>query len=191
MELYGYDSFEQMIADNCAPVLMGAKAGNLICMEIKYFQEIEAELIKYNALFNENDIFFHSICYCDKRVLILVYNKSRLCSILADKGYRAYLIACGYNAEANLEQDLKTLETHLKERREFSHEIGVFLGYPLEDVLGFVINKGEGSKYVGCWKVYGNVRNAKILFSMYEYYRKTIINKLSQGMSLKKAVTEF
>jgi len=191
MELFGYNSFEHIVADNCAPTLMGVKAGNLICMQMKDMQEIDSELIKYNILFNENDIFFRRICHCKKRVLILVYNRRRLCNILADKGYRAYLIACGYAADASLEEDLRTLEKHFEEKTEFSHEIGVFLGYPLEDVLGFVINKGECSKYVGCWKVYGNVRNAKTLFSMYEYYRKSIINKLAQGMCLKRALAEF
>ena len=31
----------------------------------------------------------------------------------------------------------------LQENEGFPHEIGLFLGYPPEDVLGFIENKGE------------------------------------------------
>jgi hypothetical protein len=46
----------------------------------------------------------------------------------------------------------------------FPHEIGVFLGYPAEDVLGFIIN--EGRNYVCCrhWKVYHDIERAQEMF---------------------------
>lgn len=45
--------------------------------------------------------------------------------------------------------------------KDFPHEIGLFLGYPLEDVQGFIENRAEGYKCVGCWKVYGDEEYAK------------------------------
>ena len=38
----------------------------------------------------------------------------------------------------------------------FSHEIGVFLGYPLGDVVGFIENRGKNFTCCGCWKSYGD-----------------------------------
>jgi hypothetical protein len=52
---------------------------------------------------------------------------------------------------------------------KFPHEIGVFLGYPLQDVKGFIENNGRNSKYTGLWKVYGD-KAASI--RMFEKYRK-------------------
>ena len=39
---------------------------------------------------------------------------------------------------------------------KFPHEIGIFLGYPLADVAGFIRNKGRNCKCIGTWKVYGD-----------------------------------
>ena len=39
---------------------------------------------------------------------------------------------------------------------EFPHEIGVFLGYPLGDVVGFIENRGKNFTCCGCWKSYGD-----------------------------------
>lgn len=49
--------------------------------------------------------------------------------------------------------------TRLAQRMEavgdFPHEVGFFLGYPAEDVVGFIRNKGQNFKFCGRWKVYG------------------------------------
>ncbi|HBP24462.1 MAG TPA: DUF3793 domain-containing protein, partial [Oribacterium sp.] len=55
-----------------------------------------------------------------------------------------------------------------KSSEEFPHEIGILLGYPLEDVEGFICHKKEGCKCVGTWKVYGDVQQAKASFHRFE-----------------------
>ena len=42
------------------------------------------------------------------------------------------------------------------EAADFPHEIGVFLGYPLEDVVGFIRHRGKCFTCCGCWKSYGD-----------------------------------
>ena len=51
---------------------------------------------------------------------------------------------------------------------DFPHEIGVFLGYPLGDVVGFIENRGLNCKCVGCWKVYCNEHEAVKTFERYK-----------------------
>ena len=58
----------------------------------------------------------------------------------------------------------------------FPHEIGLFLGYPPEDVAGFIANNARNCKCCGCWKVYGDEAKAKETFRRFrrcaeEYYR--------------------
>ena len=55
----------------------------------------------------------------------------------------------------------------LKSEGTFPHEIGLFLGYPPEDVLGFIHNKGRNHKCIGCWKVYGDEATARAVFRKY------------------------
>ena len=50
---------------------------------------------------------------------------------------------------------------------QLPHEIGFFLGYPYEDVEGFVRHRGRKFRFCGCWKVYGDPRAAAKLFARY------------------------
>ena len=49
----------------------------------------------------------------------------------------------------------------------FPHEIGIFLGYPLADVTGFINNKGRNCKCIGTWKVYGDASSASKAFARF------------------------
>lgn len=55
------------------------------------------------------------------------------------------------------------------ESGEFPHEVGLFLGYPPEDVKGFIDHRANDFKCAGLWKVYGDEEKARSLF---EKYRK-------------------
>ena len=71
---------------------------------------------------------------------------------------------------------------------DFPHEIGVFLGYPVEDVTGFIKNKGKSFKLNGYWKVYGDEKKASHMFRRYTECRDSLCRKLSQGISLESAL---
>ena len=49
----------------------------------------------------------------------------------------------------------------------FPHEIGVFLGYPLADVKGFIENRGANYLCSGLWKVYCDEQEAQRTFQRY------------------------
>ncbi len=61
--------------------------------------------------------------------------------------------------------------------RQFPHEIGLFLGYPPEDVCGYIRNKGKCQKCTGHWQVYGDenfalAKDLKGLIDVLEYFAK-------------------
>ena len=58
-------------------------------------------------------------------------------------------------------------------------------GYPVEDVEGFIENKGHNYLYAGYWKVYGHVEEKKALFNRYEEARKVLIQLLASGRSVR------
>ena len=71
----------------------------------------------------------------------------------------------------------------LEESDEFPHEIGLFLGYPAEDVCGFMEHRECDLKCVGCWKVYGDEAAAQKTFEKFrncsEIYRRHFENGAS------------
>ena len=74
----------------------------------------------------------------------------------------------------------------LRSAGEFPHEIGLFLSYPPEDVLGFIRNKACRHKCLGCWKVYGDEQAAKILFEKYNQCSKIYARQWKQGKSIEE-----
>ena len=74
----------------------------------------------------------------------------------------------------------------LCEYEEFPHEIGLFLGYPPEDVYGFIENKADGFKCVGCWKVYGDARAAQKTFARYKKCSDIYAVQYANGRSIER-----
>ncbi len=60
----------------------------------------------------------------------------------------------------------------------------MFLGYPPEDVCGFINNSGSGYKCVGCWKAYGDANKAKKTFDKYERCRKVCTSLIENGKKI-------
>lgn len=68
--------------------------------------------------------------------------------------------------DRGLEEMLDALQLRLT-CGAFPHEIGLFLGYPPEDVEGFRLHRGRDYKLCGCWKVYSDVEGARQCFRRY------------------------
>ena len=70
---------------------------------------------------------------------------------------------------SRVEEQLAELGRRLEAGQgSFPHEIGLFLSYLPEDVLGFICNGACNHKCVGCWKVYGDVDAAIKKFESFE-----------------------
>lgn len=100
-------------------------------------------------------------------------------------GSRELLLEYGYVPE-----DAAGCVVHLIHRlrtaAQFPHEIGLFLSYPPEDVLGFIRNQARNQKCVGCWKVYGDEQAAKIQFEKYAACSQIYLQQWQNGCSLEQ-----
>ena len=104
--------------------------------------------------------------------LIYVYRPSRLARCLEEPEARELLFRYGY-VDAGMSDSLEHLRERFRESRGFPHEIGIFLGYPLCDVKGFIEHVGRDCKLCGIWKVYGDEKEAAACFARYERCRET------------------
>ena len=92
----------------------------------------------------------------------------------------------GYPEGADVGRLLDLLSTRLRMGKEFPHEIGLFLGYPPEDVLGFQRYRGQNCKLCGYWKVYSDVDRARVLFRLYDRCREVLCRRVARGMTLSE-----
>lgn len=99
-------------------------------------------------------------------MLAYLYRPDRLRRDLSDSHAQRILSARGYPV-GDADRCLVTLAAPPALRSGIPHEVGLFLGYPPEDVSGFISARGKASKCVGTWKVYGDVAAAQRTFARY------------------------
>ena len=62
--------------------------------------------------------------------------------------------------------------------------MGLFLGYPPEDVEGFCRHGGRNDKLSGPWKVYGRVEEARARFRAFHRCRDALYRHVEEGRTL-------
>ena len=114
------------------------------------------------------------------RALVYVCRKSYLQEDLNRPGVASFMKKYGYES-TDADKAIETLAKRLKNIDDFPHEIGLFLGYPLGDVIGFIANAGKNSKCSGCWKVYCNECQAIKKFAQFEKCRRVYKEMWQKG----------
>ena len=158
---------EEMIVRHCSPTLAGLKTGNLFSCTYRGRAEILAFLREWNNKLRSKGVRLIPLRLADGKALIYVYRPSQLSRDLSDSAVCELLSQRGYCTES-CEKCVVELMRRVRESGDFPHEIGLFLGYPCEDVRGFIENKAAFAKCVGCWKVYGDADKAQKQFAKYK-----------------------
>ena len=178
-----YEKLEKQLIEHCAPTLAGIKSANLF----SYFYGDEGlartELKEVNTLLNERGVYVEEMLWREKSVLIYVYRKNHLQKELSQPEVMELLMKYGYK-NAELEDCIHHLKGRLYNYTCFPHEIGLFLGYPIEDVKGFIENGGRNCKSCGLWKVYCNEAEKEKLFHKLKRCTEVYTQVFSEGRSL-------
>ena len=95
-----------------------------------------------------------------------------------------FLQAFGYGEQRTTEEYISHLKYRLLNSAEFPHEIGVFLGYPINDIYGFIHHKNKGCLLCGEWRVYENAEKAQKLFVRYRACRNAVSKRVANGYTL-------
>ena len=162
-------NFETVMIEQCAPVLAGLKPAGLFRYETRDCADLAHRVRSWNEQLNGKGLRVRVMKGCARthRFLIYVYREAQLSAVLADRAVQEFLRQEGYQLPAEQEQTgalLNQLSRRLCCQAEFPHEIGVFLGYPLPDVVGFIENRGQNFTCCGCWKSYGEPAAARRRF---------------------------
>lgn len=173
------------IAQQCAPVLAGVKPSNLLILEdtdIGYVvKKLEGTGVSKKVLWRS-----------DEKSVWLIYREDQLKEILADQETASFFKTCGYTRLTDIQTVLGRLRrrymTYLESRRDFPHEMGLLLGYPIADVKGYIRNKGRNSLLCGYWKVYDDTEAAKKIFNIYNQVKQLIIEEIMGGKEFYQIV---
>lgn len=126
-------------------------------------------------------ITYYELRWKEDRIFVLFYKEKVLAEHLSVSENRKFLQELGYKGTKALEDDLVMLEKRYQTC--CPHELGLFLGYPLKDVIAFMENKGDpclASKY---WKVYQDVEKALEVFSAYDIEREKLLTSITLSIT--------
>ncbi len=176
------EKLERLLAWHCAPALAGIKPADLVAWEPPE-RGGEKLLGEYSFMLTRRGIRLRVLGRSGERFLLLIYRPGRLEDCLREERVASMLSVAGYPPDGGVEVLLNCLRCRLRER-EFPHEIGLFLGYPPEDVEGFCRDGGKHCRYAGTWKVYGDVEGARRRFEAFHRCRLALYRRVSGGISL-------
>ena len=184
VEMMNQKSLEVQLALQCAPVLTGIKVANLLIIEKNTAQSIP-------ELLGDGKLAYRLLYERKNKLVYLIYNRDKLLEYIEMKKVAVLLRVFGYK-DSSLENILNEIscryESYMSEGGDFPHELGLLLGYPVEDVLGFIHHQGQNFLYTGYWKVYGNPEQAKLLFEAFDKAQEKAVITIYPGNSIKSMV---
>ena len=174
---------DELVIRHCAPTLASIKTANLFSCIFTDRQEMLNHVRNLNLRLKKKGLRVLPLWFKENRGLIYVYRPDKLSKDLQNELAGSLLKKSGYSC-TDENACLRKLIERLNLLSDFPHEIGLFLGYPPEDVDGF-INRRDECKYCGFWKVYGNVDSARKLFSRYRKCTDIYCKLCQEGRSLE------
>lgn len=179
------ERIERDLIRYCSPTLASLKTASLFTIGFTCRRELNVALRQWNKALSDKGVALIPLQEKNGRALIYVFRKDRLKRSLNCPEIEVFLRGSGYGG-FGIGAALSTLRSRLKGSGEFPHEIGIFLGYPLGDVLGFIRGKGHSCKLTGCWKVYCDERGAAETFARYKKCEEVYTRLWEQGRSVRQ-----
>lgn len=172
---------EELIVRHCAPTLANLKTGSLFVCPITDRPSFFSSLRSLNELLVPKGLRALPLRIREHSALVYLYRPSRLKKDLENPAAIKILQDHGYSCYGKC---LPKLIERVRASEEFPHEIGLFLGYPPEDVQGFLDHRP--CKCSGCWKVYGDENKAKKTFDLYKKCERVYCQQLARGIDIKR-----
>lgn len=179
------NNVEFQLLRRCAPTLANLKTAGLFAVSYKKQEELEEELRRLDEELREKNVRLMLLRARRGRALVYCCRPCRLKREMEEEATCRFLEDYGY-CPRDLGRALATLARKLNREEAFPHEIGIFLGYPLCDVTGFICHKGQDYKCCADWKVYENEEETAALFRRYRECRAEYIQRWLNGESLAR-----
>lgn len=184
VETMNLNELELQLALQCAPLLTGIKVSNLLI--VNYHNK--------NAvidMFDKTMISHYVLVETMEKVVFLLYRKENLQEYLNRYDVNVLMTQYGYKSQRLLKV-LKKFSMrycyYMNYGGKFPHEMGLILGYPVDDVKGFIENEGKEFLYIGYWKVYSDLQETIELFKKYNRAKELLIQLVKQGTSIRSII---
>ena len=170
------------ILEMIGAVILGSKPAEIINVPGSN-EDKKIKLSQIESFFSHcSRITYRIITTHDGGKRVLFINKKSMEKVLSNKRCVNFLKFVGYSSDYELNEYMDELVFRLQSE-EFPHEIGVFLGYPLKDVLGFMGYGKNELVEIRNWRIYGD---KEVSYEVYNNFMrdKAIMKEMVQTMNM-------
>jgi hypothetical protein len=164
-----------------AEVIAGVKPGNLVNVANRKRQcgrnPYELWHSHRETLLTGTELQARVLLDRGSSLLLYLYRSDLLQTVLSRPPVTTLLGNCGYRQPLDLATALDQLQTSVA-TGTFPHEIGIFLGYPLKDVLAFMGCIDLPYACQGPWKIYGKPEQSLELADRFRQCRCLMAGRL-------------
>ncbi|HKK18208.1 MAG TPA: DUF3793 family protein [Opitutales bacterium] len=154
--------FDEWLFLNASSVLLSEKTGELLTFSLEEFgkspREVEAGLSRLAEMW---DFSFRLLYESNDLLKLIVYQKDRLQAVLDEAPFCIMGAKLHYRYPLTSESFIEELRRRWHRHARVPHEIGVALGYPLDDVFGYMGLLSLPCLGVCGWQVYGCMKESK------------------------------
>ena len=162
-----------------AATIAGRKPATLMNLSNANGGLLDAWDICKAGIFTGSEIEYYELKRTKRNAIVLFFSRNRLSEVLKKRSVKRFLQGCGYES-GSIEYALRMLE-HRYAASGCPPEIGIFLGIPLKDVMGFMgLSSLENTK-CGMWRVYGDPAASERMMDEYRSAKSAISGRLFAG----------
>ena len=168
------ENVRHMMVLSCAPLLAGLKTASIFVTKLDNYKEVVSVL-------KGSDVEILILSECNGRITLLLYDRKKLSEYLRRNMNASFMRKMGYQSidvDKVLSECATRYRLYLENKQDFPHEMGIILGYPLEDVNGFMCHRGKNYIMDGYWKVYARPSIARATFKLYDDTTERMITEL-------------
>lgn len=170
---YSKDEFIVRLMGILGPVILKVKPSEILSFSKSHKEYIE-NLEKIEEVFSGcKEIKYKIIDYKEEGKKVFFYREDELDKTLKDKNNLKFLKGIGYSFNYGLSEYLEILSKKI-EGGVIPDEIGVFLGYPLKDVMGFMGYPSLKLTKINGWRVYGDSLLSDIKYNQFKNAKNNI-----------------
>ncbi len=176
------DCLASFLALETAEVLAGAKPANLIRLSNR--QQLCGRNLHHlwrsfgASLLADSKLQVLSLRDNSEGELLLFFSSDLLHQLLRAPAVTTFLQQLGYPPSGDLQSTLAELQGRFRDDFALPHEIGVFLGYPLKDVAGYMGRTDLPCTGCRLWRIYGDPGPSLALSEHYIACRNRMADRL-------------
>ncbi len=165
--------FTTTLTYHLAPVMNCDKASSILTFNKKR-RGLYYLWDKYKYSFKmKTAMSFFELKRTDSIITVLFFMPCYIKTIIHNRRNREFLKKYGYEEYTSMQGYLNKLKERYEQ--QCPHDIGLFLGVPLQDVKSFIEFNGKNYLMCGYWKVYHELHKKIKIFNNYDKAKNRIV----------------